>query len=95
MGIGIGILLIAVGAILTFAVHATVNGVDIQTVGVILMIVGAVGLIIDLAIFMPRRRTYRRESVCPPPSRRRPAWPPRAPRSPATRSTGRCSPPTL
>ena len=48
MGIGIGILLIAVGAILTFAVHASVNGIDIQTVGVILMIVGAAGLILSM-----------------------------------------------
>jgi len=66
MGIGIGILLIAVGAILTFAVHATVSGIDIQTVGVILMIVGAVGLLIDLVIFMPRRRTVARETVTTP-----------------------------
>lgn len=63
MGIGIGILLIAVGAILTFAVHATVNGIDIQTVGVILMIVGAIGLLIDLVIFAPRRRRYDRQTV--------------------------------
>ena len=68
MGIGIGILLIAVGAILTFAVHASVNGIDIQTVGVILMIVGAVGLLIDLVIFMPRRR-YARETVTAPADR--------------------------
>ena len=63
MGIGIGILLIAVGAILTFAVHASVNGVDIQTVGVILMVVGALGLLIDLVIFAPRRRRYGRQTV--------------------------------
>ena len=59
MGIGVGILLIAVGAILTFAVHATVNGINVQTVGVILMIVGFAGLIIDLVIFLPRRRVSR------------------------------------
>jgi uncharacterized protein (DUF486 family) len=59
MGIGVGILLIAVGAILTFAVHATVNGINIQTVGVILMIAGLAGLIIDLVIFLPRRRVSR------------------------------------
>ena len=57
MGIGVGIFFLAVGAILTFAVHATFNNVDIATVGVILMIVGALGLIIDLTIFMPRRRS--------------------------------------
>jgi membrane-bound ClpP family serine protease len=41
MGIGAGIFLIAVGAILTFAVHTTVNGISLQAIGVILMIVGA------------------------------------------------------
>ena len=56
MGIGVGIFLIAVGAVLAFAVDASVNGIDIQTVGVILMIVGALGLVLDLVIFAPRRR---------------------------------------
>ena len=57
MGIGVGIFLIAVGAVLAFAVDASVNGIDIQTVGVILMIVGALGVLVDLVIFAPRRRT--------------------------------------
>jgi hypothetical protein len=57
MGIGIGLILVAVGAVLTFAVHASVNGVDIQTIGVILMIVGGLGILLDLIIFAPRRRT--------------------------------------
>jgi beta-lactamase regulating signal transducer with metallopeptidase domain len=56
MGVGISIFLIAVGAVLTFAVNAVFSGIDINTVGVILMIVGAIGLLVDLAIFMPRRR---------------------------------------
>jgi hypothetical protein len=56
MGIGVSIFLIAVGAILTFAVDATVSGVSIQTIGVILMIAGALGLIVALMIFGPRRR---------------------------------------
>lgn len=56
MGIGVGLFFIAVGAVLTFAVNATLNGVDINTVGVILMIVGALGLFLDLVIFAPRRR---------------------------------------
>ncbi len=59
MGIGVGLFLIAVGAVLTWAVNATVNGVDINTVGVILMIVGAVGLVLDLIIFAPRRHSSR------------------------------------
>ena len=56
MGIGVSIFLIAVGAILTFAVNATVSGVSIETVGVILMIAGALGLIVTMTIFAPRRR---------------------------------------
>jgi hypothetical protein len=51
MTIGGSIFLIAVGAILNFAVTATVAGIDIQTVGVILMIAGGVGLLLGL-IFM-------------------------------------------
>lgn len=56
MGIGVSIFLIAVGAILTFAVDATLSGVSIQTVGIILMIAGALGLIVTLMVFGPRRR---------------------------------------
>jgi Domain of unknown function (DUF6458) len=48
MGISLSILLVAVGAILTWAVSAEVSGVDINAVGVILMIVGAVGLIVSM-----------------------------------------------
>ncbi len=48
MGIGVSILLIAIGAILLWAVTATVAGVSINTVGVILIVVGAVGLLIAL-----------------------------------------------
>ena len=65
MGIGVGIFLIAVGAVLAFAVDASVNGIDIQTVGVILMIVGALGVIVDLVIFAPRRRTVVDDGVAP------------------------------
>ena len=56
MGLALGILFLAVGAILAFAVDATVSGVNIQTVGVILMVVGALSIVLDLVIFMPRRR---------------------------------------
>jgi len=50
MGIGISILLIAVGAIIAFAVNVAVSGVDLATVGVILMIVGAIGLVWSLIV---------------------------------------------
>jgi hypothetical protein len=48
MGIGTSIFLIAVGAILKFAVTAHVSGIAIATVGTILMIVGVIGLLISL-----------------------------------------------
>ena len=48
MGLGVSLFLIAVGAILAFAVDATVSGVDIQAVGWILLAVGAVGALISL-----------------------------------------------
>lgn len=57
MRIGASLFLIALGAILTFAVTKQVNGVDLSTIGVILMIVGAVGLLITLAMMNTRRRT--------------------------------------
>jgi hypothetical protein len=48
MGISTSLVLIAAGAILKWAVTASVSGVDLQAVGVVLMIVGAVGLVLSL-----------------------------------------------
>ena len=48
MGIGVSLILIAAGAILAFAVHATTNGFDVNTVGYILLIVGIVGALISM-----------------------------------------------
>ena len=59
MGIGVSIFLIAVGAILGFAVEFSLEGVDLDAVGVILMIVGAIGLLASLLFwssFSPHRR---------------------------------------
>jgi hypothetical protein len=58
MGIGMSIFLIAAGAILRYAVTVTVSGVELQTVGLILMIVGIIGLVISLAVMFAgdRRR---------------------------------------
>jgi len=47
-GLGVSLVLIAIGAILTFAVTTTTSAVAIPTVGVILMIVGAIGLVFSL-----------------------------------------------
>jgi hypothetical protein len=54
MGIGTSLLLIAVGAILKFAVTADISGLEISTIGVILMVVGVVGLLISL-FFLTQR----------------------------------------
>ena len=51
MGISASLVLIAVGAILTWAVTATVSGIGLDTVGVILMVVGAVGLVLSLVFW--------------------------------------------
>jgi hypothetical protein len=48
MGIGTSLFLIAVGAILYFAVNADISGLEISTIGLILMVVGVVGLLISL-----------------------------------------------
>jgi hypothetical protein len=67
MGLGVGIFLTALGAILAFAVSADVSGVDINTVGWILMIVGIAGIVLSLIFwstwagpgyFAGRRRAY-------------------------------------
>jgi hypothetical protein len=59
MGIGISIFLIAAGAILAFAVTATVSGLELATVGWILMIVGALGLVLSLLFWSSWARGRR------------------------------------
>ena len=61
--IGTSLFLIAVGAILKFAVTLTVAGIDLHTVGVILMVVGCFGLVLGLYLLMRSSRT----SDVPPP----------------------------
>jgi sulfite exporter TauE/SafE len=65
MGIGTSILLIAVGAILDFAVKVNSNNFNVNTIGLILMIVGAVGLVISLIFWNSWGGFggYRRRSV--------------------------------
>ena len=60
MGIGTSIFLIAVGAILYFAVNADVSGLEISTVGLILMICGILGLLISLFLSRTPRGTTER-----------------------------------
>jgi hypothetical protein len=67
MGLGVSLILIAVGAILTWAVHVSTNGVNVHTIGVILLIVGLVGALLSMIFwsswagpgyFTRRRSTY-------------------------------------
>jgi hypothetical protein len=51
MGISVSLLLVAAGAILTWAVETEVSGIDINTVGVILMVVGIIGLVLSLVFW--------------------------------------------
>ncbi|MCU1633210.1 MAG: hypothetical protein JWM61_1862 [Micrococcaceae bacterium] len=62
MRIGSSIFLIALGAILAFAVQAQVSFVDITLVGYILMAVGVIGLIASLILAAPRRQARVSES---------------------------------
>jgi hypothetical protein len=57
METGTSLFLIALGAILYFAVDASISGIEITTIGLILMIVGVVGLLISLFMLSSRRRT--------------------------------------
>ena len=60
------IFLIALGAILRYAVDFQVTGIEIHTIGLILMIVGIIGLVISLAVLFMGRDDER----LPPPTRR-------------------------
>jgi Domain of unknown function (DUF6458) len=57
MGIGAGIVLIAVGAILAFAVNFTISGIEISTIGLILMVAGVMGIVVALVMNNQRSRT--------------------------------------
>ncbi len=69
MGLGVSLILVAVGAILTWAVNAEVSGLDIQVIGVILMVVGIAGFLLSMVLwsswgpgaFTRRRETYVHE----------------------------------
>jgi Domain of unknown function (DUF6458) len=71
MGIGVSIFLIAVGAVLAFAVSAEVSGLDIQVVGWILLVVGAVGILLSLLFWSSWGGWGRREVVEDRPGTRR------------------------
>ena len=74
MGLGVGIFLTALGAILAFAVDAEVSGLDINTIGWILMIAGIAGIVLSMIFWSSwggpggvRRRTTVVDDGAPPP----------------------------
>ena len=73
MRLGTAIVLLALGAILTFAVEFDVSGIDIRVVGWILMLVGALGIVLELAVWGPRsrRRVTMTDAYEAPPAARR------------------------
>ncbi len=68
------IFLIAVGAILRYATNFTVSGVDMDTVGLILMIAGALILVLSFTVAMINRKD-RNKGAAPPDERRAPPPP--------------------
>ncbi len=79
MGIGVSVFLIAVGAVLAFAVDVSVSGLDLDTVGFILMAAGIIGLVATLFLFngggwgggTRRRTTVVEDDLVDPAPRRR------------------------
>ena len=57
MSLGLGIVLFAIGAILAFALNLTVDWIDLQMVGYILMIAGAIVIILGVILLARRRRS--------------------------------------
>ena len=65
MGIGVGVFLIALGAILAFAVDASVSGLDLAVVGWVLMGAGLLGIVLEMVLFAPRRRVHTTYAEAP------------------------------
>ena len=63
MGIGIGIVLLVIGAILAFAVNFDISGIDVHVIGYIVMAGGVLALLFGLAVQMPRTRRNRSTSI--------------------------------
>ena len=51
MGTAFSLLIIAAGAVMVWAVDATVSGIDIHTVGIILLVIGVVGLVLSIVFW--------------------------------------------
>jgi cytochrome c biogenesis protein CcdA len=57
MSLGLGIVLFAIGAILTWALNVTVDWIDLQMVGIILMVAGAIVIVLGIILLARRRRS--------------------------------------
>ncbi|MBI2709026.1 MAG: hypothetical protein HYX34_04950 [Actinobacteria bacterium] len=55
MTVGVSILLFVIGAVLKYAITDNINNVDLATIGVILMIAGAVGFVVSLVYMLSTR----------------------------------------
>ena len=71
MGIGVSLILIAVGAVLAFAVHVTTSGFNVNTVGYILLVVGIAGALISMMFWSSWGGFGGRETAAGPASGRR------------------------
>jgi predicted membrane channel-forming protein YqfA (hemolysin III family) len=69
MSVGASIFLLVVGAILTFAVNVTAEGFNINTVGIILMVAGVIGLLLSLLFWSGFSPSRRRSAVVYPEER--------------------------
>ena len=63
MGIGLGVFLLVVGAILVFGVSASVDVLNLAAIGYILMAGGLLVIVLSLAVFMPRSRRARSRAI--------------------------------
>ena len=67
MGLGVGIFLLVVGAVLAFAIHVTTNGaINVQVVGYILMAAGALGIVLSMVFWSSWGGFSRRREVVDP-----------------------------
>ncbi len=69
MGIGVSVFLLALGAVLAFAVNASVPNANLDTIGIILMLAGGLGLLVTLALAASRRGGVVEETVVDDPTR--------------------------
>jgi len=63
MGIGLGVFLVVVGAILVFGGSASVEGLNLVAIGYILMAGGLLVILLSLVVFMPRSRRARSRPI--------------------------------